>query len=237
MPKQVKKVTKKSVVKATRAPKKVYELMDDSSEKILHDLPQPYEQPSRKSGLQWGAVILGLLFIVVVYAATKGYIVAALVNGSPVFRWDVSKILVSRYGQQTLESIISEKLIGDAAKKQGVIVSQKDIDEKTNEVVKSLGPNVKLEDLLKYQGMNKSDFEHQIALQLTVERILGKDVTVSDSEVADFIDKNKDTMVATDEAAMRGEAREALKSQKINEKIQPWFASLKQGAKVVRLMK
>lgn len=237
MPKQIKKAVKKARSKSVASAKKLHERIDISTEQLIQDMPNAYAAPAPKGGLQWWVVILGLLLVAAVYAATKGYIVAALVNGSPVFRWDVNKMLVTRYGQQTLESMISEKLIGDAAKKQGVVVSQKDIDEKTTEVVKSLGPNVKLEDLLKYQGMNKSDFEHQIALQLTVERILGKDVTVADSEVTDFIEKNKETMIATDEAAMRGEAREALKSQKINEKIQPWFASLKQGAKVVRLMK
>ncbi len=96
---------------------------------------------------------------------------------------------------------------------------------------------MKLDDLLKYQGMDKADFEHQISLQLTVEKILGKEVEVTDAEVAEFIEKNKETMVATEEAAMKGEAREALTSQKINEKIQPWFAKLKETTKVVRLMK
>ncbi len=237
MPKQIKKSAQKSTARTSRSAKKVHELMDISSEQFGIDQTVVSIPPKSKSGLQWSVVLLGLLFIVAVYAASKGYIIAAIVNGSPVFRWDVNRMLETRYGQQTLESMISEKMIGDAAVKQGVVITQKDIDAKTAEVVKSLGPNVKLDDLLKYQGMNKSDFEHQISLQLTVERILGKDVNVTDTEINDFIEKNKETLVATDEAGMRGEAREALTSQKINEKIQPWFASLKQNAKVVRLMK
>ena len=49
-----------------------------------------------------------------------------------------------------------------------------------NDLVKTLGPDVKLDDLLKYQGMTKTDFENQIRLQLTVEKILGKDVAVAE---------------------------------------------------------
>ena len=55
--------------------------------------------------------------------------------------------------------------------------------------------------------MTKTDFENQIRLQLTVEKILGKDVAVADTEVDDFIAKNRTTMTATGEAELRGEAR------------------------------
>ena len=131
----------------------------------------------------------------------------------------------------------SEQLIDQAAKKQGIVISADDVTKKTNEIVQSLGPNVKLDDLLKYQGMEKAEFERQIKLQLSVEKIVGKDVTITDEEIASFIEKNKEMMTATEEAALRGEAREAIMSQKINEKIQPWFSALKEKAKVVRLMK
>lgn len=234
MPKTVKKQAKKQIAKKSRVSSVRHEVLGET----VSEFVAPVSQSTKASApMRWGMLIVGVLCIVGIYAASKGYIVAAIVNGSPVFRWDVTRMLTARYGQQTLESIISEKLIADTAKKEGVIISQNDIDAKTNEVVKSLGPNVKLEDLLKYQGMNKADFEHQIALQLTVERILGKGVTVSDTELDEFIKVNKDSMLATDEAALKGEAREALLSQKINEKIQPWFAKLKESAKIVKLMK
>ncbi len=236
MVKAKKTAVKKTATKRTKTSAQMHEIVDFSPENSYQASTDAFPK-APPSPMKWGVLIVGLLLVVGVYAGSKGYIVAATVNGVPVFRWDIVSVMTARYGQQTLESMISEKLIADAAKKQGVVISQKDIDAKTNEVVKSLGPNVKLEDLLKYQGMNKSDFEHQISLQLTVEKILGKDVAVTDSEVEEFISKNKETMVATEGAAMNGEAREALMSQKINEKIQPWFAKLKETAKVVRLMK
>lgn len=236
MPKTIKKQAKKQNTKKSRVAQSRHELLGETVSEYVQPSMSSQDVKS-PSPMRWGMLIVGLLFIAGIYAASKGYIVAAVVNGSPVFRWDVTRMLTARYGQQTLESIISEKLIADTAKKEGVTITQKDIDAKTSEVVKSLGPNVKLDDLLKYQGMNKSDFEHQIAIQLTVERILGKGVTVSDAELDEFISVNKDSMLATDEAALKGEAREALMSQKINEKIQPWFAKLKESAKIVKLMK
>jgi foldase protein PrsA len=225
---------KKSHTRLTKVTPKKHEMIDESMNSVL---PAMYPSESqRPATTRWGMLVGILILVVGIYATSKGYVVAAIVNGKPVFRWTVSQMLANRYGKQTLESIISEQLIADAAKSQGVQVTQKDIDAKTNEVVTSLGPNVKLDDLLKYQGMNKAEFEHQISLQLTVEKILGKDVSVTDAEVTEFIEKNKETMVATEEAAMKGEAREALTSQKMR-KFSLGLQKLKETAKVVRLMK
>lgn len=237
MPRAIKKAISKKPSKGKKSVSVSHEMIDSGTEGLMNSPVSFSETRPASKFTQWGLLAVCVLIAVGVYLGSKGYIVAALVDGKPVFRWDLNKALVTRYGQQTLESMISEQLIADAAVKQGVAISQKDIDTKTATVVKSLGPNVKLDDLLKYQGMTKSDFEHQIRLQLTVEKILGKDVAVSDADVDGFIEKNKDTMVATEPAAMRGEAREAVTQQKINEKIQPWFAQLKEKAKVVRLMK
>jgi hypothetical protein len=192
---------------------------------------------AQKSTSKW--IVLGVVVLAVlgIYLGSRGYIVAAMVNGKPIFRWDLARALQTRFGTQTLESMISERLIADTAASQNITIPQEEVEAKMNDMVKTLGPNVKIEDLLKYQGMTKADFEGQIRLQLTVEKILGKDIAVTDAEVDEFIAQNKETMTATDEAAMRGEAREALTSQKVSEKIQPWFAELKEKAKIVRMVK
>jgi hypothetical protein len=225
--------TKKAKKAASR-----HEMIDAKTEDLLQ-APSPSVFTNESSKKTTGWIVLGIVLLAVLgaYLGSRGYIVAAMVNGKPIFRWELSKALDSRFGQQTLESMISERLIADTAQKQGVVVTQGEVEAKMNDMVKTLGPDVKIEDLLKYQGMTKSDFEGQIRLQLTVEKILGKDVVIEDAEVDDFIDKNRETMTASDEAALRGEARAALESQKISEKIQPWFADLKAKAKIVKLVK
>lgn len=217
---------------------KRHEMIDEKTEDILSVPTMDYAQsPSGKSFTKWVVLAFVVLIALGAYLGSRGYIVAAMVNGKPLFRWDVERSLVSRFGAQTLESMISERLIADTAASQGVNITKEDVEKKMNDLVKTLGPDVKIEDLLKYQGMTKSDFENQIRLQLTVEKLLGKDVAVTDIEVDEFIVKNRETMTATDEAALRTEAKTALESQKVSEKIQPWFAELKAKAKIVRIMK
>jgi hypothetical protein len=212
-----------------------HEMIDTKTEDLMINPVSYAPKSSEATRTRWMTFAIVLLVVLGVYLGSRGYIVAAMVNGKPIFRWDLSRSLQTRFGQQTLESMISERLIADTASSQGVVITHEEIEAKMNDLVKTLGPNVKIEDLLKYQGMTKSDFESQIRLQLTVEKILGKDVEVTDIEIEEFITQNRETMTATDEAALRGEARATIESQKISEKIQPWFAEIKEKAKIIRL--
>ncbi len=176
-------------------------------------------------------IALGLLFL-----TNKGLLLAAVVDGRPIFRWELNKAMTSRFGKQTLENIISERLIATEAQKANVRVTQEEVSARELEVTKNLGENVKLEDLLKFQGMTKADFDSQIRLQMMVEKVLGKDISPTDADIDNFIATNSALLVATDPAALRVEARQAIMSQKIGEKLQPWFAELKEKAKILRFL-
>lgn len=221
--------------------KTLHEMIDTKTEDLIPNDPTApsdmLRDPSRAASFRWGVVLVLLVVIAIAYLGNRGYIVAALVNGKPIFGWNVNQAIMSRYGQQTLTTMINEQLITEAAKKQGVVISQNDISAKENDLMKSLGPGVKIDDVLKYQGMSRADFDDQVRLQLIVEKVLGKDVAVSDSEIADYITKNKDTLTASDEAGMNAEAKQAIFSQKINDKVQTWFSALKAQAKIVTLLK
>jgi hypothetical protein len=226
---------KKSSSKSTKA---THEMIDTKTE----DLIPSYPSATSATGswfytYRWVIFIVVIIIVIGAYFGSKGYLVAATVNGQPVFGWDVEQVMMSRYGSQTLDAIISERLVAGAAQKAGIVVSQKDVDTKVSELVKTLGPNVKLEDLLAYQGVTKSEFESQVKLQLTIEKLLGKDIKITESEISNYIASNAATLTATDEAGMRSEAQQALFSQEISQKVQTWFNDLKSKAKIVRFLK
>lgn len=209
--------------------------MEDLSYDVTSMPSMPSETPMWRKpySLALGVLILGL---VILFFTNKGLFVAAVVNGKPIFRWDLNKVLVSRFGKQSLEGMISELLITDAAQKAGVTVSASDLNGKVEEIVKSLGPNVKLEDLLTYQGMSKTDFENQVRMQLTVQKVLGKDISITDDDVNNYIATNGALLTATDPGALRVEAQKAIMDAKVGEKLQTWFAELKQNAKILRFL-
>jgi foldase protein PrsA len=183
-------------------------------------------------------IIIGVLTIILLLALalSKGYILVAVVNNKPIFRFQLNETLMSQFGKQTLEGMISEKLIAEEAQRSGVSVTQEEIDKQEEEVLKSFGGKVTLDELLKFQGTTKSVFDGQIRLQLLVNKLLEKGVVVTDEEISSYIETNKTLMVSSAEADLKEEARKTLIEQKINEKIQPWFTELKNKAKIFKFL-
>lgn len=219
--------------RSTKTSASAHEMIDTKTEGLLSQAPMMPRPPMHMKKI---ALIVLLLGIIAIFVSNKGLLVAAIVNGRPIFRWQLNQTMLSRFGNQTLEGMISEALIADEARKSGVVVSQEEVDAKVQDVVGSLGGSVSIDELLKYQGMSRAEFENQIRLQLTVEKLLGRDLVISETDIKNFIATNSATLTATSEAGLRAEARDAIMSAHINERLQSWFLELKEKAKILRFI-
>lgn len=203
--------------------------------RVVKDVSQP--EPTVPRRFPWRSVVAALaLLLLILLAANKGWVVVALVDGKPIFSWQLNSVLRTRYGQQTLEGMIGETLIEKEAKKSGIVVSSEDLKAKQDEILSSLGTDVNLSDFLKFQGMSESDFHKQLKVQLTVERLLTKELTITEKDIDNFIATNRALLVATDAAKLREEAKKAIISNTVSERIQSWFMNLRKDAKVVKFL-
>lgn len=181
-------------------------------------------------------LIVALLVLSAFVLANKGMLVAALVDGRPIWSWELNRVLFNRYGKQTLEGMVSETLIVGEARKQGVAVASAEVNAREEEIVKGLGGGMSLEEILKIQGLSKDEFDRQITMQLTVQKLLGKDLTITNADIDNFIATNRATLIATEEASLQMEAKQAILDAKIGEKLQPWFNELKAKTKILRFL-
>jgi len=184
------------------------------------------------------AVIVGLILIILalVVLKNKGLFIAATVNGRPLWRLDLEKRLVSQYGSSTIDEIVAEMLIHQAASQKKVSVTKADVDAKLAEIEKSLNGQITLKEALAQQGDTIESLRQRVELQLLLEKLTAGQVIVSDSEVADYLDKNKTTLSATDEAEMRVEAKNILLSQKQNTVLRQYFTDLKSKAQISKFL-
>lgn len=188
-------------------------------------------QTMNKWYLTAGLIIIllaGLLYIF------RSLFVAAVVNGQPVSRFSVISDLERQSGKQALDTLVTKTLILQEAKKQNVTVSQDEINTETKKIednVKKQGQT--LDQVLALQGMDRNALIDQIKIQKIVEKLLGKDITVTDKEVADYIDKNKDSL-GTDPTsnATKTQVKQQLTQQKLSEKFQTWLQDLQKKAKI-----
>ena len=179
----------------------------------------------------FGLVVL--LVLGLIYFSAKFFLVAS-VNGELIGRMSVVKELEKQSGKKTLDVIILKTLISQEAKKRKVIISQKDIDAEIQKIEANItAQGSTLDQLLQQQGMKKSDLTKEVKIQLLVSKMAGENVTVTDKEIDDFIDSQKNQPSANpDQQISRDEVKLQLKQQKLQQKIQTFVAGLKDKAKI-----
>lgn len=179
-------------------------------------------------------ILLGIIIVVGVFYYFKGLFVAALVNGQPITRIAIIQELEKRGGKQTLSSLVTQSLILQEAEKKNVIVTQKEIDEEVKKVEDNLKKQgQKLDDALAFQGLTKEDFIKQIRIQKLVEKMLSKDIKVTDKEINDYMEQNKGNIPKDmTPSEVTASARLQLQQQKLGSKAQAWIADLQAKAKI-----
>jgi len=187
--------------------------------------------------MKMASVVLVLVVVGALLYRNRSMFIAATVNGQPILRSELNKRLTDRFGSQTLEAMIGERLVTAAAKKEGVQASQDEIKAKIAEVEQGLQGQMKLDDALALQGISRKEFESQIEIQIIIDKMLGKDVSVSAQEVDEYLSANKGSFTSSDSAKQKEEATAQIKNNKISQKFQEWFTKLKEEAKISKFIK
>lgn len=181
-------------------------------------------------------VLIALAVLALLLVLNKGLILVATVNNQPVWRWDLEKRLSGQYGSQMLDELTSEALIYQAAAKKGITVKSSEVDAKLTEKEKTLNGKMTLSDALAAQGTTVEEYRRWLGLEMLLEKLVADQVSVSDQDVSDYIDKNKGLLTATDEGTMKDEARQAVLSDKQNTAIRQYFTNLKSQAKISKFL-
>jgi foldase protein PrsA len=234
--KQAKKTTKKHTVRKSVVKQRVIE-----SEPMMTPEPAfaPFAGEHKKQNMKsfWIGTGIVILVILGTLAYKNGFIVAATVNGKPIYSWQLTGELMRRYGKQTIEGMITEKMIDIEAKNENIMVSQQDIDARQADMMKEFGGEVKIEDVLAMQGLTKKDFDRQVSIQLAVEKMLTKGFTVTDEDVTNYLATNSAMFTATEEAVLKEDVKKTLQDEFIAKTFQSWFTGLKDKASIVRFVK
>lgn len=176
-------------------------------------------------------IIIIVIFLLYFY---KGLLVAAMVNGQPIWRLTLLQELEKQAGKRALDSLITQTLILQEAKKQKITVAEEEMNQAVKQIEDNLaGQGQNLDQQLIAQGMTRDELKEQVKLQKIVEKIVGKDIEVTDKEVNEYLEKNKSFLpkdVKLEEAS--ASAREQLRQQKISEKIDAWIESLRTSAQI-----
>lgn len=209
------------------------------SVKKADELPQEKVEQTKAPKKRWGLIIFLIAVVILlgfVLYNNRSYFVVATVDGQPIWKAELDRRMVSQIGQQTLDNLIMEQVIINEANKRGITVSDSELQNQVAEIQKTLPEGTTLEQAVSGQGMTMADFENRLRLQLLIEKMVPAQKEPTGTEIAEFLEANKDFMTATDEAGLTAEAKEALMSQNQNAAFQKTLEDLQSKAQVNKFL-
>lgn len=184
-------------------------------------------------------ILLTFLILVLFFYNYKHLFVVALVNNRPITRLALVQKAEKQAGQQILDTLVTKSLILQEGKKQKVEISKEEIEGKIEEIeeqVKTQGTD--LDTLLETQGLTREELEEEIEIQLIIEKILGKDIQVSDEEVENYFEENEEFLgEGVELEEIKEDLREQMRQEQIGQKIATWIDELKQEANISYFLK
>lgn len=181
-------------------------------------------------------LVKALIFLLILALAylIKDEVIVASVNGKPITRIALIRNLEKQNAASTLENMTLQMLVEQQLKKEGVKVSDEEMEaelKKIEEQLTAQGQN--LDDLLKAQGLTRAAVKEQLALSKGMEILLADKVAVSAEEVTAYFEENKELLGKDLKFEdIKADIENQLKQQKLATEQQKWFAELKKNAKI-----
>ncbi|HSW88376.1 MAG TPA: SurA N-terminal domain-containing protein [Candidatus Saccharimonadales bacterium] len=189
--------------------------------------------------------IVGLIIVVIIIAllyAFRSQFVAATVNGQPISRAAYNAELQKEAGQKSMDTLVTKMLVIQEANKENVTVSDKEVNDQIDTIKKQLAKQGEtLDQALKSQGLTTADLKEQIKISQLIQKMLAKNVKVTDKEVDDYMakaatqaqqDQTTNPDVTPTPTPSKDQVRQMLQQEKLNTQFQPWLQNLRQKAKI-----
>ena len=154
---------------------------------------KPVSNILQKIGLKYVVLGIFLFLLLALMAISKGLFVAAMVDGKPISRLKLIKTLEKESGKQALDSLVTKELILQEARDKNISVSLQDIQPDLDAVTNQLeAEGTTLDAALAVRGLTKESFEENLKMQKVVEKMLEAETSVTDDEINQYFEENKD---------------------------------------------
>lgn len=150
----------------------------------------------RSSKLPWilSTVILLIALIVAIvkplHDSSKSAV--AYVNNTKITKDQLYSNMLDNGGKQTLDNMIDELLVDQAAQKAGITVTAQDVDQELTALKKQSGSEEMFQQMLEQYGMTEDKVKAQLHMQAALKKLLAGQISVTDDAIKTYYDQNKE---------------------------------------------
>lgn len=191
-------------------------------------------------------VLLILLFFVIVDFGVQ-YLnndySAAVVNGERITEREYYYRLDQAYGSAIVSQLIEETLIRQEAEKEGITVTEEEIQADLDEIVEQVGGQEQLDASLEAYNLTLDDLRRQIELDIISTKLLEPTLEYTEDDVKAFFEQYSEAIFPEEAAQLEeGELLDYEKFKDVTEKVflqqevstakGPWLQELKEESKI-----
>lgn len=147
----------------------------------------------------------------------------ATINGEPITESQLHEKLVQLHGVETLDQLVSNKVITLEAKKQQVTVSKEAIDAEYAAYLDMYGSEEELETYLATYKMTPEDVRYDIEIYLLTKALMEEYVAITDADVVSYFEDNKTSFSESVLEDVRDDVYAALLEERVNEQYGTWI--------------
>lgn len=117
----------------------------------------------------------------------------ALVNGVKITKDELYDGMLALGGSAVLDDLIRREVIRQGIEEFGTTASEEEVQERIERYAGQYGSMESFLAEIAYYGYTEEMLREQVAQQIRIEKIVGADVTVTDEEIADYFEANKES--------------------------------------------
>lgn len=195
-------------------------------------------QTKQPKGLSFSyKLILVIIFGVLCYLLATKYrnlVLVGTVNNMPISRFELNSAMLEKYGKQTLEDIVGERLLAQEIKKQGVTVTDDEVKMEVDKIVAEYGSEENFKSALEQYGLTLESAKESIQKNLGFKKLVEKSskIEITDEAVKKYYEDNKTIYAGKKLEEVKDVIKDSLYQQELYQKSQEIFTSIRQAAKV-----
>ncbi|MEF2098164.1 peptidylprolyl isomerase [Bacillus sp. CFBP9009] len=141
-------------------------------------------------------IIAGIMAFAMISSTDK---TMASIDGEKINKDELYDALVAGYGADTLDLLITNKLVELEAEKAGIKIKDEEIQKEIDVMVESYGDEKSLKEQLEASGSSMEALKKDIVVYLQTKKLVEPRITVTDEEISTYFEDNKDTFAQAEQ--------------------------------------
>ncbi|MCY8939193.1 peptidylprolyl isomerase [Peribacillus frigoritolerans] len=141
-------------------------------------------------------IIAGIMAFAMISSMDK---TIASIDGEKINEDELYDALVAGYGADTLDLLITNKLVELEAEKARIKIKDEEIQKEIDVMVESYGDEKSLKEQLEASGSSMDALKKDIVVYLQTKKLVEPRITVTDDEISTYFEDNKDTFAQAEQ--------------------------------------